>query len=108
MEDTSIIQWASIATVETADPKGTAWHSQVFNCSPKKRMKISSILLASITDIHDKESNDMKKDSIKKAVKNLGPCCCLVVTKERTLDLTFKNRKVMSSITVALRDLITK
>ena len=106
VESTSIIQWASMAKIEAADPQGTAWYSQVFNCSPSKRCKTSSVPVSSITNIFDKESKDFKTDSIRRQILNLSSNCCLLVTKERTLDLTFKNNKMMSLITSALKDLM--
>jgi hypothetical protein len=39
-------------------------------------------------------------------LKNLGPSCCLLVTKERTLDLTFRNAEEMSLITETLKEMI--
>ena len=67
---------------------------------------MTSILLTSVNGVYHKESEGVKKETIKKQMKNLSPNCCLLVTEEKTLDLTFKNNRVMSLVTSALKDLI--
>jgi hypothetical protein len=78
--------------------------------SKKEKGKHSFIQLQSITDVLDRGSTqystDMKKDRIRSMLKNLGPSCCLLVTKERTLDLTFRNAEEMSLITETLKEMI--
>ena len=70
---------------------------------------MSSICVDSITDVYDRDDSTgdgVVEDRVKNMLKNLGPHCCLVVTRERTLDLTFRNAQEMKTITAAIKEML--
>ena len=109
MEDIATLQFTTVEkekTDEAPSPQGSPWFPTVFKRSTEDTPKMTSILLTSVNGVYHKESEGVKKETIKKHMKNLSPNCCLLVTEEKTLDLTFKNNRVMSLVTSALKDLI--
>lgn len=71
----------------------------------KEKERDSYVSLSDITGVFDKESK-AKSGAIKKMIKNLSQNCCLLVTDDKTLDLTFKNPKEMCLVTSALKELL--
>lgn len=112
VEASQELQW----TPAEAEGKGEEEPKQRFryNCFPKIICSSaythgSSICVDSITDVYDRddrESDGVVEDRVKNMLKNLGPHCCLVVTRERTLDLTFRNAQEMKSITAAIKEML--
>lgn len=104
-EITSTLHWSSIAKAEPSSPQGTGWFSLGFK-SPGEGKKDSFVSVSDITGVFNKESKDAKKESVKKMIKNLSQNCCLLVTDEKSLDLTFKNASEMALITSALKEIV--
>lgn len=114
LEDSSVLEWTPIEERNEALAEGPRRNCFSGVCAGRSaskdkgegKGKRSSIQLKSITDILDRSSTYMEKDRIRNMLKNLGPSCCLLVTKERTLDLTFRNAEEMSLITETLKEMI--
>jgi hypothetical protein len=116
LEDSSVLEWTPIEERNEALAEGPRRNCFSGVCTGrsaskdkekgKGKGKRSSIQLKSITDVLDRSSTYMEKDRIRSMLKNLGPSCCLLVTKERTLDLTFRNAEEMSLITETLKEMI--
>lgn len=119
LEDSSALEWTPIEKKRDEAPaegprrncfSGVCTGRSAGKDKGKRKGKCSSIQLQSITDVLDRGSTqystDLKKDRIRSMLKNLGPSCCLLVTKERTLDLTFRNAEEMSLISETLKEMI--
>lgn len=114
LEDSSVLEWTPIEERNEALAEGPRRNCFSGVCTSrsaskdkgKGKEKRSSIQLNSITDVLDRSSTYMEKDRIRSMLKNLGPSCCLLVTKERTLDLTFRNAEEMSLVTETLKEMI--
>ena len=104
VEASQELQWTPVQSREESPPKGSGCFPKV--CRIGQNMQGSSICVDSITDVLDRASEGVSEERIKNMLKNLGPRCCLVVTRERTLDLTFRDAQEMKSITAVLREML--
>lgn len=115
LEDSSALEWTPIEKDRHEGPPeaprrtcfpGVCKGKSDSKDKGKGKGKRSLIQLQSITDVLDRSSTDVKKDRIRGMLKNLGPSCCLLVTKQRTLDLTFRNAEEMALITETLKEML--
>lgn len=73
----------------------------------RKTTAVKSLPVSSISDVFTSDSTkEITKKDLKKIVRNLSPNCCLLVTPERELDLTFKNSYEMSMVKSALQEIL--
>jgi hypothetical protein len=100
MEEFSSLQWQSISNDSDNLEKKILWLPTLFHG------KITSIKLMSIKNIFVRNNKDVSEQTKKKLGRYFSESCCLIATKERTLDLTFKNKEEMMMVKKTLLDII--
>lgn len=100
VEDSSTLEWQTIINETESSEKKGGWRSMLFNG------KVTSIKVLSIKNIFVKNNKDISEKTKKKLGRCFSESCCLIVTKERTLDLTFKNKEEMLMVKKILLNII--